>query len=107
MIADPHDRTAWSALADCLTERGDPRGEFMQVQRALEDETIPADQRKTLRAREEELLAAHEKEWIGDWAELYPAATRAPRAARAHQLTGRRKHEFKCGLLTTVYFGEL
>src|SRR5262249_39698677 len=37
--ANPSDVVGWSAYADYLTEQGDPRGEFMQVQLALEDET--------------------------------------------------------------------
>jgi uncharacterized protein (TIGR02996 family) len=105
VIADPHDTTAWSALADYLTERGDPRGEFMQVQRALEDGKLTAAQRKKLQAREQELLAAHEKEWVGDWADLVNPAGFDPRSHVDH--TGGRKYEFRRGLLTTVNFGAL
>jgi uncharacterized protein (TIGR02996 family) len=106
VIADPADQTAWSALADYLTEQGDPRGEFMQVQRALEDESLTAAQRKKLQAREQELLAKYEKEWVGDWADRVAAPT-AERGRDHVDHTGGHKYEFKRGLLTTVNFGEL
>ena len=49
LIARPDDRAAWSAYADYLSERGDPRGEFMAVQIALEDESLPkAEDRKSV-----------------------------------------------------------
>ena len=47
-------------LADYLTEQGDPRGEFMQVQLALEEETKSAAERKKLRREAwEAYKAAH------------------------------------------------
>jgi uncharacterized protein (TIGR02996 family) len=66
--ANPDDRTVHAAYADYLTERGDPRGEFIQVQLALEDESLPAAERKQLQTREKELLKAHAKNWLGAWA---------------------------------------
>jgi uncharacterized protein (TIGR02996 family) len=62
---NPDDLASHMAYADWLAERGDPRGEFIQVQLALEDEGKPADERKKLHQREQELLAAHEREWLG------------------------------------------
>ena len=56
--ANPDDRAAHAALADYLLERGDPRGEFIQIQLALEDESLPAARRKELKAREKALLEA-------------------------------------------------
>jgi uncharacterized protein (TIGR02996 family) len=106
VIADPYDQTVWSALADYLTEQGDPRGEFMQVQRALEDESLDGADRYKLRAREQELLAAHEAEWVGDWAGLFPAPLDTEGRGQLN-LSGGRKYEFKRGLLTTVHFGTL
>src|SRR5262245_48128610 len=38
LAADPHDRASACAYADYLHDQGDPRGKFMQVQIALEDE---------------------------------------------------------------------
>src|SRR5215213_7551274 len=61
---DPDDRATWMALADHLAEAGDPRGELMQVQLALE-EGRPAAQRQQLKRREAELLAAHQRDWLG------------------------------------------
>lgn len=68
--ANPDDFATWCAYADWLAEKGDPRGEFMQVQIALEDETRPPKERKALQKREKALLAAHEREWLGPFAEF-------------------------------------
>jgi uncharacterized protein (TIGR02996 family) len=65
LAADPHDLATRCAYADFLAERGDPRGEFMQVQIALEDESRPAAERTKLLAREKELLDRHERDWLG------------------------------------------
>jgi uncharacterized protein (TIGR02996 family) len=70
IVEDPEDRAAHAALADFLMEQGDPQGEFIQVQLALEDETLPAAQRKKLQRREGELRDAHGAEWVGEWATL-------------------------------------
>jgi len=104
--ANPHDKVVVCAYADWLAERDDLRGEFMQVQIALEDESLTGAERKRLRAREEHLLAAHEKEWVGGWADLFPAPTGTEGRGQINH-TGVRKYEFKRGLLTTVHFGEL
>ena len=73
--ANPDDIAGWSAFADYLTEQGDPRGEFMQAQLALEDESLAAAERKKLQAREKALIKKHENEWLGAFAE----ATRSGR----------------------------
>lgn len=70
LAANPHDVAAWSAYADYLQERNDPRGEFMRVQLALEDESLPAAARKKLAAEEKKLLKAHEADWLGPLAPL-------------------------------------
>ncbi len=103
--ANPHDRAAHAAYADWLTERGDPRGEFIQVQLALEDESVSADQRKKLKAREKALLKKHEKEWVGNW----PGKVRPPTGADSGQLNapGEKKYAFERGLLTTVAVGDI
>jgi uncharacterized protein (TIGR02996 family) len=62
----PDDLAGWCAYADYLVEQGDPRGEFMQVQIALEDEARPKAEREVLKKREAELLATHEREWLGE-----------------------------------------
>jgi uncharacterized protein (TIGR02996 family) len=68
--ANPDDLAAHSAYADYLSEQGDVRGEFISVQFALEDPSRPAGERKKLKEREEELLEAHEREWLGELAPL-------------------------------------
>ena len=60
IIANPDDDAPRLVYADWLTERGDPRGEFIAVQIALAKH--PTDD---LRAREAELLKQHKKAWVG------------------------------------------
>jgi uncharacterized protein (TIGR02996 family) len=104
--ADPHDRAAHSALADWLADHGDPRGEFMQVQLALEDESRSAAERKKLRAREQALLKKHEKEWVGAWADAVPEPTGYDDYKDVDP-TGGKKYVFGGGLLTTLNVGRL
>jgi uncharacterized protein (TIGR02996 family) len=105
LVAEPYDVTAWSAYADYLAEKGDPRGEFMQIQRALEDELLPDDLYARLRDRARELLAAHEREWVGDWPGI-PEGTIARNVGDRTVASGQR-YEFNRGLLTTAHFREL
>src|SRR6516165_11926443 len=56
LVENPDDLAAHSAYADYLSEQGDPGGELIQVQLALEDAGRPAEERKQLRKREAELL---------------------------------------------------
>ncbi len=62
------DLAAHMAYADFLTEQGDPRGEFVQVQLALEDPGRPATEREDLQKREAALLKQHGRKWLGDLA---------------------------------------
>jgi uncharacterized protein (TIGR02996 family) len=68
ILANPEERATYSAYADWLQEHDDPRGEFIAVQLALEDESQSKDEREVLKAREAELLKAHEREWLGELA---------------------------------------
>lgn len=68
ILDKPDDSAGYAAYADWLQEQGDPRGEFIAVQLALEDESRPAPERKALQERERELLAEHEREWLGELA---------------------------------------
>lgn len=61
---DPADDGVRLVYADVLTERGDPRGEFITLQYQHEGGSISAVGRK----REKQLFATHWKEWIGDLA---------------------------------------
>jgi uncharacterized protein (TIGR02996 family) len=65
LAADPHDVGSWGVYGDYLSEQGDPRGEFMLVQIALEDESQPKAKRESLKKEEAKLLKAHEKDWLG------------------------------------------
>jgi uncharacterized protein (TIGR02996 family) len=65
IAADFDDLAAHAAFADWLTQQGDPRGEFIQVQLALEDPKTPSSDRKELQKRERALLAAHTRQWLG------------------------------------------
>jgi uncharacterized protein (TIGR02996 family) len=66
LATNPDDLAAHSAYADYLMEQNDPRGEFIQVQLALEDTSKPKKERNALSRREAALLEAHASEWIGD-----------------------------------------
>ena len=66
LVENPDDLAAHSAYADYLAEQGDPRGELIQVQLALEDPGRPAEERKQLQEREKGLLKRHAKQWLGD-----------------------------------------
>jgi uncharacterized protein (TIGR02996 family) len=79
ILESPDDLASYAAYADWLFERGDPRGEFMQVQLALEDERRPAAERARLRAREAELLAGHQAEWLGPLAPFLLSGERVDR----------------------------
>jgi len=68
LTANPYDHAGWCAYADYLAEQGDPRGEFMQVQLALEDESRSKKERDDLRKREAALLKKHQETWLGSLA---------------------------------------
>jgi uncharacterized protein (TIGR02996 family) len=65
LVEHPDEVAAHSAYADYLAEAGDPRGEFIQVQLALEDPARPKPDRDALRKREKALLKNRAQEWLG------------------------------------------
>jgi uncharacterized protein (TIGR02996 family) len=65
LVEAPDDLAAHSAYADYLSEQGDPRGELIQAQLALEDQSRPAGERKKLQEQEKKLLQAHARDWLG------------------------------------------
>ncbi len=105
---NPNDYAGWCAYADYLAEHGDPRGAFMQTQLALEDETRPKAERDALKEREAALLATHEKEWVGSWADVVttPHGNEDERCGELDP-TGGRKYTFSRGWVTTVNVGEM
>ncbi|HKB34812.1 MAG TPA: TIGR02996 domain-containing protein, partial [Gemmataceae bacterium] len=66
IIEEPDDVGLRLIFADWLDERGDPRGEFIRVQCLLEEIEEDDPRRVELKTRERELLAAHEREWLGE-----------------------------------------
>jgi uncharacterized protein (TIGR02996 family) len=68
LVADPDDLGSHMAYADYLSEQGDPRGEFIRVQLALEDAGKSPQERKRLQQQEKKLLKAHERAWLGELA---------------------------------------
>src|SRR5262245_16527112 len=70
LLENPDDVASHMAYADYLRDQGDARGELIQVQLALEDPKRTPAERKRLKKREEELLDAHEREWLGELAPL-------------------------------------
>ncbi|MBX3229465.1 MAG: TIGR02996 domain-containing protein [Labilithrix sp.] len=64
--ADPADDAPRAVVADLLIAEGDPRGEFITLQLDRARGTTSVARRK----RERELLALHQREWIGPIAPL-------------------------------------
>ncbi len=65
LVENPDDLAAHFVYADYLREQGDPRGEFIQLQLALEDPRLREAERSRLRARANELLREYERDWLG------------------------------------------
>jgi uncharacterized protein (TIGR02996 family) len=65
LVENPDDLAAHYAYADYLQEQGDPRGEFIQVQLALEDPQRSEAERRKLQTRAKELLGENERAWLG------------------------------------------
>jgi uncharacterized protein (TIGR02996 family) len=66
IYADPDDDSPRHVLADYLSDRGDPRGEFISLQLARGRSDVRL-------ARELELLQAHVTEWLGPLAPVIDA----------------------------------
>jgi uncharacterized protein (TIGR02996 family) len=65
IAANFDDLAAHAAYADLLHEQGDPRGELIQAQLALEDPGCTGERRQALKKREQDLLGRHERAWLG------------------------------------------
>src|SRR5439155_5420030 len=62
IVAAPDDDAPRMVYADWLQQRGDPRGELIQLQCQLA--AVPDDERRrAIRIAENKLLAAHEATW--------------------------------------------
>jgi uncharacterized protein (TIGR02996 family) len=63
VVAQPHEDGPRLVYADWLAERGDPRGEFISLQCALERSTKRSPPSPELTERARALLAAHRATW--------------------------------------------
>lgn len=96
----PDDLDAHRVYADALTEQGDPRGELIQVQLQLEDPAVAGEQRATLVAREQALIAEHGPGWLGPLADELLGDTERNAWARVD-------FAFERGFLRRLELGEL
>ena len=101
LIAYPDDTAAWSAYADYLMEQNNPRGEFMQVQLALEDETLTKPQRAALTNKEAALLKTHQEEWLG------PLAPFLQKQKMPQDIPTQILYKFRRGWLTELWISSL
>jgi uncharacterized protein (TIGR02996 family) len=97
LVKDPDDLGAHAAYADWLTQQGDPRGEFIQVQLALEEPGRSATDRKQLQKREKELLQKHQRDWLGNLARFFLHKEGVP-----DYLKDQVSHQFSRGWLNTL-----
>jgi uncharacterized protein (TIGR02996 family) len=65
LVENPDDLATHHAYADYLQEQGDPRGDFIQVQLALEAAGRTRAEHRRLKARERKLLSKHVRDWLG------------------------------------------
>jgi uncharacterized protein (TIGR02996 family) len=65
LVKNPDDLAAHRAHADYLHEQGDPRGDLIQVQLALEKDDLPEAERHLLKTREKRLLQQTEEACLG------------------------------------------
>lgn len=65
IAADFDDLAAHAAYADLLAESGDPRGEYIQLRLALEDQNQSPRLLREWEERATALLRRHERDWLG------------------------------------------
>lgn len=68
IINAPDDFEAYGVYSDWLAERGDPRGEFIQVQWQLDDPNLNTAARQQARSTEARLLQQHQQQWLEELA---------------------------------------
>jgi uncharacterized protein (TIGR02996 family) len=66
LVENPDDLSSHMAYADYLSEKGDPRGEFIRLQLQLEDQTLPPEERKKLQGQEKRFLRKYGRAWLGE-----------------------------------------
>jgi uncharacterized protein (TIGR02996 family) len=70
LVENPDDLASHMAYADYLTDQGDPLGDFIRVQLALEDVGKSSAERNKLKAQEAKLLKEHARIWLGELAQF-------------------------------------
>lgn len=66
IIESPDDSGAYAVYSDWLTDREDPRGEFIRIQLELEDPKLSFRRRIDLEQQERSALAKHARAWLGE-----------------------------------------
>jgi len=65
LSANPDDFATHAAYADLLTEQGDPRGDYIRLQLALEDRQQPVERLRAMEQEAFELSQRHQAAWLG------------------------------------------
>ncbi len=65
LAANPDDFATHAAYADLLTEQGDPRGDYIRLQLALEDRHQPVERLRAMEQEAFDLSQRHQSEWLG------------------------------------------
>jgi hypothetical protein len=74
IVADFDDKGVHAAYANLLSEQGNPHGELISIQMALEEAGRSANERQNLALREQELLREHGQMWLGELYQTFAAA---------------------------------
>jgi uncharacterized protein (TIGR02996 family) len=69
VVDNPNDLGRHVAFSDWLSAQGDPLGEFIRLQLDLEGQGLSTGARTERLKRQEQLLASHERTWLGDLAD--------------------------------------
>jgi uncharacterized protein (TIGR02996 family) len=107
IVDNPDDPASYAAYGDWLAEQGNPRGEFIQIQLALEDPACRGSRRQEVEAREGELLGAHQEEWLGPLAPFLPPRGMAPPVVEDVTTMGLPPVRFARGFLHTLHLATL
>jgi uncharacterized protein (TIGR02996 family) len=65
LAAEPESVALHSAYADLLIEEGDPRGEYIRLELALEDKSLTVAERLELSGPADSLFLTHRQQWLG------------------------------------------
>ncbi|MEM8671162.1 MAG: TIGR02996 domain-containing protein [Planctomycetota bacterium] len=68
ILESPDDQTGYAIYADWLSEQQDPRGEFIRIQLALEDPSLPLYKRPKLERSADLIRQDNVRAWLGNLA---------------------------------------